>query len=86
MTKRTPTVPSTRRQVSSALTSYADVWAALRDEREARRAARAARRQLERELASYSTHAQRMELDAIIDRHDAEDAAYVRSLLDRRVA
>ena len=63
--------------------SLATGCAALRDELDARRTARAARKQLERELASYSTHRERMELDALIDQSGAPDAEYVRSLLHR---
>ena len=61
--------------------------AATRDDLRARRTARASRRALMRELASYTTPAEHLELDAILDRADPAAAAQIRSLIHRsRVA
>jgi hypothetical protein len=67
-------------------TSLSQLWSAARDDLSARRASRASRKELERELASYSTPAEQDELDAILDRADPEAAATIRGLLHRRVA
>ena len=40
-------------------------------------------RRLEAELASYSTPAERLELDAILSRHTAEEIAELESMLSR---
>jgi len=58
-------------------------WAAARDDLSARRAARASRRTLERELASFSTPDDQSELDAILDRAAPEAADEIRHILDR---
>lgn len=55
----------------------------LRDDLRARRAARAARRKLDRELATYRTTAERDDLAAMLDRYDDETAAPVREALSR---
>jgi hypothetical protein len=56
----------------------------LRDALAARRAQRQARRRLERELASYSSPAERLELEAMIDRHSPEETREVRDILARQ--
>ena len=48
-----------------------------------RSAKRAAHRELQRSLATYTTFADRLELAAILERADPEDAAEVRAVLDR---
>lgn len=58
-------------------------WAAARDDLSARRAARAAREMLRRELATFTTSADQHELDAILDRADPQAADNVRSLIHR---
>jgi hypothetical protein len=58
--------------------------ATLRDALAARRAVRRERQQLERELASYSTPAERLELEAMIDRHSPEETREVRDILARQ--
>jgi hypothetical protein len=58
-------------------------WVQLRADFRARRATRAARRALERELSAYTTPADLRELDAILDRHDPDEAAEVRRIVDR---
>ena len=60
--------------------------AMLRDALSARRAERLERQQLERELASYSTPAERLELEAMIDRHSPEETHEVRDILGRQAA
>ena len=49
-----------------------------------RRAARVERQRVARELAAYTTAADRLELDLIIGRHSAEDAAQVDAILSRQ--
>ena len=51
-----------------------------------RAAARARRRQLARELAEYRTPAERLELDAILGRHSAEETAEIEAILDKQKA
>lgn len=48
----------------------------------ARRAARTARKRLEGELASYSTPAERMELDAMLARHEFAEVADIHQIVD----
>jgi hypothetical protein len=50
----------------------------------ARRAERLERQQLERELATYTSPAERRELEAMIDRYDPEDTREVRAILARQ--
>jgi len=57
-------------------------WAAARDELSARRAARASRKTLERELASFSTPDDQSELDAILHRADPAAADEIRHVID----
>ncbi len=63
-------------------TSLSLRWAAARDDLQARRAARASRRTLVRELASYTTPAEQHELDAILQRADPDAAAEIRSIIE----
>jgi hypothetical protein len=46
---------------------------------------RATRRRLERELAGYSTPAERLEIETIVSRHSVDDAREVQRILDRHV-
>ena len=55
-------------------------------ERERRRAARRARKSLERELASYTSPADLNDLDAILARHSEEETADIRRILAGRRA
>jgi hypothetical protein len=60
---------------------------AIRDDLRGNREARAARRSLQHELASYSTQSELNDLDAILDRHSDEETADIRRFLaTRRVA
>jgi hypothetical protein len=54
--------------------------------REDRRAARAARTSLERDLATYTTPADLNDLDALLDRHSEEETADIRRILAARRA
>ena len=58
----------------------------LKDTFVAHRADRAAHRQLEHELADYSTPNDRLEIEAIADRYSDEDTLEVRQILYRLAA
>lgn len=60
-------------------------FANLRGSLAQRRADRAERLQLERELAAYATPADQVELRAMLDRHTTEESAEVRQILDRQL-
>lgn len=49
----------------------------------ARRAARAERRRIERELATYDTPAARLEIQEIFARHEGEEARELEAVLSR---
>lgn len=49
-----------------------------------RRAARRSRQSLERQLASYTSESDRIELDAILSRHSGEEANELRSIINRQ--
>ncbi|SDP59390.1 hypothetical protein [Lentzea jiangxiensis] len=56
----------------------------LRSSLASRRAARVKRQSLERQLASYTTESDRLELDAILSRHAAEETGELRSIINRQ--
>ena len=56
----------------------------LRSSLASRRAARSRRQSLERQLASYTTESDRLELDAILSRHTAEETGELRSIINRQ--
>jgi hypothetical protein len=58
----------------------------LKDTLTAHRADRAAHRQLEHELADFSTPAERLELETIADRYSDDDSREVRQILFRLAA
>lgn len=60
------------------------LWAGIRDEIRARRAERASREALERDLGGCRTPAERSELDAILGRYDEDEVADIRRIIDRR--
>ena len=66
--------------------SFSPILAAAREDLRSRRASRAARMTLVRELASYSTPADQTELDAILDRADSDAADEIRPLIHRSFA
>jgi hypothetical protein len=68
---------SITRSVSPRLT-------AVRDELRDARAARAARKSLERDLASYRSESDLNDLGAILDRHSEEETADIRRILAGR--
>ncbi len=51
-----------------------------------RRVARTKRRRLARELASYQTPAERLELDLILGRHSEEETAEIQAILSQQTA
>ena len=58
----------------------------LKDTFAAHRADRAAHRQLEQELAAYSSRADRLEIETIVDRYSDEETREVRQILVRLAA
>ena len=58
----------------------------LRSQLAERRMVRQRTRKLEEELASYATEAERLELDAILSRHTADEVADLEMLLSRTPA
>ncbi len=60
--------------------------AELRAQVRARRLARQARLRLERELATYTTPAERLELQAMLARHAAADIADIQRIVDHQHA
>jgi hypothetical protein len=67
-------------------TSYSlgPLWTAIRDEHRRVRAARGARKSLERELASYTSPRDLNDLEAILARYSQEETADIRSVLAAR--
>ena len=65
--------------------SFATVTS-LRTSLAQRRVARAKNRRLERELASYRTPAERLELDLMLGRHSAEETAEIDAILIKQTA
>ncbi len=59
------------------------LFAHVADELRARRAARAARLQLIRELSTYTSPGDLEDLYATLDRYDGEDAEQIRTILAR---
>jgi hypothetical protein len=72
------------RPMQSTAYSLGPLWAAIRAELRDTRAARAARKSLERELASYTSPRDLADLDAILDRHGEQETADIRRVLDAR--
>ena len=66
--------------------SFSPILTAARDELRSRHASRAAQMTLVRELASYSTPADQIELDAILDRADPDAADEIRPMIHRSFA
>jgi hypothetical protein len=61
-------------------------WTALVGQLEHSREARATRRVLARELASYTSQSDLNDLHAILDRHSDEETRDIRRILARRAA
>jgi hypothetical protein len=62
------------------------LWVAIRDEFRGARAAHAARKSLEHELASYTSQRDLNDLDAILQRYREEETADIRRILAARRA
>ena len=62
------------------------MWASVRDELREARAARAERKALEHDLASYTSEADLNDLGAILDRHSPEETADIRRILATRLS
>ena len=67
-------------------TSYSlgPLWTAIRDEHRRVRAARAARRSLESELATYTSPGDLNDLEAILARYSEDETADIRSVIAGR--
>ena len=67
-------------------TSYSlgPLWTAIRDEHRRVRAARGARKSLERELAAYTSDGDLNDLEAILGRYSEEETADIRSVIAGR--
>jgi hypothetical protein len=63
-----------------------DTITSLRTQLAERRVIRQRSRKLEAELASFSTPAERLELDAILNRHTAAEVAELEAMLSRASA
>jgi hypothetical protein len=59
-------------------------WATIREDLRARRDARAARKALDRDIASFTTPAELSELNSILQRHDDTEVVEIRRIVDRR--
>lgn len=70
--------------MQSTTSSSGRLWTAIRAELRATRAARAARKSLQRELASYTSPGDLNDLDAILSRHSEEETADIRRVLAAR--
>ena len=66
--------------------SLSTILADARNDLRTRQASRAAHMTLVRELASYSTPAEQIELDAILDRADPDAADQIRGMIQRSFA
>lgn len=62
------------------------LWTTVRDELREARAARAARKALEHDLAGYTSQADLNDLGAILDRHSEEETADIRRILATRLS
>src|ERR1700722_19023444 len=72
--------------MNSNTSPVTQLWTSVRDELREARAARAARKALEHDLASYTSQADLNDLGAILDRHSAEETADIRRILSVRLS
>jgi hypothetical protein len=72
--------------MDSNTSPVAQLWASVRDELRDARAARAARKALEHDLAGYTSQADLNDLGAILDRHTREETADIRRILATRLS
>jgi hypothetical protein len=70
--------------MESTTYSLSPLWAAIWDEHRRVRAARAARRSLERDLAAFSSPGDVADLDALLRRHSEAETADIRGILAAR--
>ena len=70
--------------VITTTTSRARLWTALRGRLRATRAALAARQELERDLATYTTQSDLDDLYAMLDRYSDQETAHIRRILAAR--
>jgi hypothetical protein len=61
-------------------------WRSLRSSLATRRAAARAHRDIARQIAAFDTPSDRLELDAVLDRHTEDEAREVRSILRGQLA
>ena len=71
--------------MNSNTSPVTQLWTSVRDELREARAARAARKALEHDLAGYTSQADLNDLGAILDRHSAEETADIRRILSVRL-
>ena len=72
--------------MDSSTSSVTQLWTTVRDELRDARAARAARKALEHDLAGYTTEADLNDLGAILDRHTPEETADIRRIIATRLS
>ena len=78
------TNPTDKRSAMPAGGAPSTLWTAAREKNRARRTARASLKSLERELGTYRTASERMELDAIMARHDPAQVSTIAAIIDRQ--
>lgn len=83
-TTEKPTVTRTGASHRGAGRTLSTLWTSVRDELALRRAERASRRALERDLAAYTTPAERAELLAVMSRYEPADTAEMDRIIHRR--
>lgn len=70
--------------MQSTTKARSPLWTSVRDELRDARAARAARKSLERELASYTSPRDLNDLEAILERYSEDETADIRRVLAGR--
>jgi hypothetical protein len=70
--------------MQSTTEARSPLWASIRDELRDARAARAVRKSLERELASYTSPRDLNDLEAILERYSEDETADIRRVLAGR--
>lgn len=69
--------------VQTTTSSLRSRWTNVRDEYRRRQARSADRRNLQRQLATYSTEAELSELEAVFGRYEGSDVAALRTVIQR---
>jgi hypothetical protein len=70
--------------MQSTTKARSPLWTSVRDELRDARVARAARKSLERELASYTSPRDLNDLEAILERYSEDETADIRRVLAAR--